>query len=296
MVDQVNNAYRDVDFGRAVEDYYNHRKGFPDAFFNRLSQWHIGSINQHVVDFGTGTGTLAHGFAKRGCRVIGVDPSEAMVGAARRLETGARFVVAKAEATGLDAEAFDVVTAGQCWHWFDRAAAAREAFRLLVPGGRLVIAHLDWVPRPGNIVERYLQTIQRIHPERATRLTNIHNGSLYGAWFPELDAAGFHCYETFSFDLDMPYSLADWTGRLRASAAIGATLPPDRVCAFTHALEAALSSDFAEASTLGIPHRIFALIATRPSLTDLPQPRVSRTHPHIAPLDQVTAQHSTRPG
>ena len=38
-----------------------------------------------------------------------------------------------ANRVGLASEAFDIVAAGQCWHWFDRAAAAREALRLLNP-------------------------------------------------------------------------------------------------------------------------------------------------------------------
>jgi ubiquinone/menaquinone biosynthesis C-methylase UbiE len=38
-----------------------------------------------------------------------------------------RYVNARAEDTGLLSASFDIVTAGTCWHWFNRPAAARES-------------------------------------------------------------------------------------------------------------------------------------------------------------------------
>jgi ubiquinone/menaquinone biosynthesis C-methylase UbiE len=54
--------------------------------------------------------------------VIGIDISEAMLQAARELDAAARvdYRVARAEETGLPDSAFDVVTGGQAWHWFER--------------------------------------------------------------------------------------------------------------------------------------------------------------------------------
>ena len=49
--------------------------------------------------------------------------------------------------------AADLVTAGQCWHWFDQPRAIAEVIRLLKPGGQLVIANFDWLPLAGNVVE-----------------------------------------------------------------------------------------------------------------------------------------------
>jgi len=71
------------DFGATSKDYARHRAGFPDSLFERLATFGIGLPGQRIVDLGTGTGTLARGFARRGCRVIGIDISEAMLQAAR---------------------------------------------------------------------------------------------------------------------------------------------------------------------------------------------------------------------
>src|SRR5215468_8180096 len=82
-------ASLEPDFGATAADYATHRAGFPDSFFARLAALGIGVGGQQLVDVGTGTGTLARGFARRGCRVIGIDPKEAMLAQARRFEPAA---------------------------------------------------------------------------------------------------------------------------------------------------------------------------------------------------------------
>jgi SAM-dependent methyltransferase len=62
------------------------------------------------------------------------------------------YVQAYAENTGMADKSFDVVTAGQCWHWFKRDRAAQEARRILRTNGVLVIAHFDWLPLSGSVV------------------------------------------------------------------------------------------------------------------------------------------------
>jgi ubiquinone/menaquinone biosynthesis C-methylase UbiE len=59
-----------------------------------------------------------------------------MIAEARKLdrpnEVSIRYVEAKAESTGLDGGTADVVTAGQCWHWFDQPRVIAEVIRLLM--------------------------------------------------------------------------------------------------------------------------------------------------------------------
>lgn len=124
-----------TNFGKAAEDYGTYRAGFPESIFERLAEFDIGQPHHSVIDLGTGTGTLARGFALRGCHVIGIDPDPRMISQARELDrqrqVNIRYVEAKAEATGLGADSVDIVTAGQCWHWFDQPRVIAEVIRLL---------------------------------------------------------------------------------------------------------------------------------------------------------------------
>lgn len=252
-----------VDFGKTASDYAKHRAGFPDRFFDRLFDEGIVVKGDRVLDLGTGTGAIARGLAKRGCIVTGLDPSQAMLEQARALDReagiAAHYVHARAEETGLPDASFDVVTAGQCWHWFDRTRAASEARRLLASSGRLLIAHFDWLPLPGNVVEATETLIKAHNP-----LWDGDDGTgIHPLWFADLSRAGFTGIESFSFDVSVPYSHEAWLGRIRASSGVAASLPPDAVERFNAAHRELLSRDFPD-EPMQIPHRVFAVFGRVP--------------------------------
>ena len=251
-----------VDFGRTVEDYSRHRAGFPDALFGELAARGLGGAGRRVLDLGTGTGTLARGFARRGARVVAMDISAEMAAGARRLAESEGLEievrVGPAEATGLPGGSLDLVAAGQCWHWFDRPAAAAEARRLLAPGGRLVICHLDWIPLTGNVVAATEALIEAHNPD-----WRMGGGSgLHPQWLRDAGEAGFAEIETFSRDLAVPYGHEAWRGRIRASAGVGGSLDEPAVGAFDRALAALLARDFPQ-DPLQVPHRLWCMIAVR---------------------------------
>jgi hypothetical protein len=70
----------------------------------------------------------------------------------------------------------------------------------------------------------------------------------------ELRLAGFEGLESFSFDVDLPYSAADWRSRLHASAALCA-LEPTALDAFDAECAAALAG---EREPYRVPHRAYA--------------------------------------
>lgn len=248
-----------TNFGRAAADYGSYRAGFPESLFERLAAFDVGLPEQTVIDLGTGTGTLARGFAIRGCNVIGVDPDARMISQAEELDRQAKvsikYVEAKAEKTPLDSGFADVVTAGQCWHWFDRSRAATEVKRLLKPGGKLVIAHFDWLPLHGNMVEATEDLIKLHNPD-----WHWDGGiGMHPQWMTGLSEASFRNLETFSYDVDVPYTPEAWRGRIRASVGV-ASLEENAVRRFDAELEKILAVRF-PSSILAVPHRVFAIVA-----------------------------------
>lgn len=253
-----------VDFGKTADDYGRYRAGFPDAFFDRIFAMGAVRRRDRVLDLGTGTGTLARGFALRGCEAVGLDRSAALLDKARELDalagTPVLYQEGLAEAIPFADASFDVVCAGQCWHWFDRPRAAAQARRVLIPNGRLILAHLDWIAQPGNVVEATERLIERHNPAwKMGGGDGIHAYELTDA-----AAAGFIDIESFSFDLGIEYTHAAWRGRIRASAGVAASLAAPAISLFDDELGELLARDFPEA-VLTVSHRIWAVIARAPS-------------------------------
>lgn len=251
-----------VSFGRTAADYATHRAGFPQAFFDILTARGYATPPAQALDIGTGTGTLARGLARMGLQTTALDPSDDLMAQAMQLDTEAgvttAYIKGAAESLPFDDAAFDLVTAGQCWHWFDRPRAASEAARVLRPGGRCLIAHFDWLPLPGNVVAATEALILAHNPAWA----GAHGTGLYPAWLADLAIAGFTGIETASFDIDQPYSHTAWRGRIRASAGVAASLPRDAVAVFDSALADMLTREFPE-EPLRIPHRVWLATGVR---------------------------------
>ena len=252
----------EADFGRAADDYACHRQGFPESFFDSIARFGLRGPGQRVLDLATGTGQMARGLARRGARVTGLDRAPELLLQARALDRDAGvsvdYQVGLAEETGLGAAAFDWVTAAQCWHWFDAPRAAREIARLLKPQGRILIAHLDWLPAPGTVVEATEALILEFNP-------SWPYGGLDGLpthALRDLERAGFHSLELLAYDLPLVYTHQAWRGRIRASAGVAASLPPEAVERFDGRHAQLLRERF-PADPLSVPHRIFAAALTR---------------------------------
>ena len=249
-----------VDFGLTADDYGRFRAGFPDQLLERLAVRGVVGEETRALDLGTGTGTLARLLATRARSVLGTDPSEQMLAEARAIggPDGLSFAVGAAEEIDFADASLDLVAAGQCWHWFDRPRAAAEVSRVLVDGGHLVIAHFDWIPLPGNVVAATEELIVEHNPD-----WNMYGGTgMHPLWLADVAEAGFTEIETFSFDLDVPYPHEAWVGRIRASNGVGASLPAEAVQRFSDDLTALLADRF-PADPLSVPHRVWAVVATR---------------------------------
>lgn len=129
-------------FSDRVENYIRYRPRYPSAVLNVMRR-EIGlAPNWTVADLGSGTGISCELFLAEGHAVYGVEPNEAMRLAAERLLAGFPMfhsVEGTAEATTLDAAAFDLVIAAQAFHWFDIPRVRAECQRILRHGGWAVL-------------------------------------------------------------------------------------------------------------------------------------------------------------
>jgi len=106
--------------------YAAFRPGYPDRLIDALLS---GVQAPLVADVGAGTGISAAALARRGARVIAIEPSESMRAKAS-LDPAVEWRAGNGHATGLGAKSVDIAACFQAFHWFADDAALAELERI----------------------------------------------------------------------------------------------------------------------------------------------------------------------
>ncbi|HWQ49364.1 MAG TPA: methyltransferase domain-containing protein, partial [Methanosarcina sp.] len=101
-----------------------------------------------ILDIATGTGQQAFAFAKKGCEVIGIDLSEAMLNVAKKKNKyrNAKFEIADATNLPFEDNSFDISSISFALHEMPlsiREKVLKEMVRVTKPKGIIVIADYD---------------------------------------------------------------------------------------------------------------------------------------------------------
>ena len=149
---------RALSFGDAPELYDRTRPRYPAELVETLLA--DGAVD--VLDVGCGTGIVSRLFRDRGCMVVGVEPDERMAAFARA--QGLTVEAGTLEDWDPAGRLFDLLVAGQAWHWVDPHAGAVKARSVLRPRGRIGL-FWNWARHPEDVQAAFDAVYARLAPE-----------------------------------------------------------------------------------------------------------------------------------
>lgn len=231
---------KDFDFGRTSEGYALYRDIYPESMYKKLISFGIGREGQRILDIGSGTAVLPINLYHTGARFTATDISENQIEYGRRAgaERGIdiSFKVCSAEDTGFDDNSFDVVTAVQCFQYFDADKAAKEIKRVLKTNGVFCKIFMDWLPYEDEKLAEMESLVLKYNPS--------WNGCGFKSFkysYPDWADGRFEIDTVHSYNTELSFTKEAWLGRVMTCRGVGASLSDSEIRGFESEYRAMLN-------------------------------------------------------
>ena len=216
------------DWGRTSEEYAKYRDIYPDVFYQKVADRGLCVEGQQVLDLGTGTGVLPRNMYHYGAHWTGTDISPEQIEQAKRLASEAGmdidFRAVSAEKIDFPENTFDVVTACQCFWYFDHDKVMPEISRILCKDGRLVVLYMAWLPFEDKIAGESEKLVLKYSPKWSGA-----GGTRKPIWIPDVAYEHFEMEYHEEYDVMVPFTRESWHGRMFACRGVGASLTGDEL-------------------------------------------------------------------
>ena len=236
------------DWGKTSEFYAKYRDIYPDVFYQKVADRGLCVDGQKVLDLGTGTGVLPRNMYKFGAKWTGTDISPEQIEQAKRLTSEAGmnidYKVVSAEKIDFPSESFDVITACQCFWYFDHEKVAPEFARILKKDGKLVILFMAWLPYEDELAGKSENLVLKYSPTWSGGRETKHPIHI-----PDVMFDHFELEDHEEYDVDVPFTRESWHGRMIACRGVGASLSPEELAKWD-AEHRALLADYPDEFTV----------------------------------------------
>lgn len=221
------------DFSRISEDYAEYRDIYPKSVYEKLVNFGIGKSGQSILDLGSGTAVLPVNLSRTGAVFSATDISENQVRYGKLIAEqkgldNISFKVCPAEDTGFEENQFDIVTAVQCFQYFNAEKAAAEIHRVLKPHGLLCKIFMDWLPFEDEIIGEMEQLVLKYNPHWSGK-----GFSKFKYSYPEWANGRFMIETIHSYNETLTFSRKAWLGRVKSCRGVGASLSEEKLSQFT---------------------------------------------------------------
>ena len=131
---------------------------------------------------------------------------------------GIDYVVSSAEELDFHDDSFDLITACQCYWYFDHKVTAELFSRLLKKGGRLVFLLMNWLPFEDELAGKTEELVLKYNPDWTGA-----GETFKPIYVPEDYLEYFELTDSTSQRMPVHFSRESWNGRIRACRGIGAS-------------------------------------------------------------------------
>lgn len=218
---KIIDAGKAFDFGKTAKDYAKYRDIYPGVFYRQLTSRNLCVKGQSVLDAGTGTGVLPRNMYKYGAVWTGVDISKEQIDMAKELSQGMdiQYLVSPIEELNLKENSFDVITACQCFWYFNHEKTAPLFHNLLKPNGTMAVMCMEWLPFEDKIAGASENLVLKYSPGWTGAGEIMHPIPVPGCYSDYFKVVYHNEYK-----VNVPFTRESWNGRMKSCRGIGASL------------------------------------------------------------------------
>ncbi len=256
-------AGKAFDWGRTSREYAKYRDIYPEEFYRKIVDRGLCIAGQKVLDLGTGTGVLPRNMYRYGADWIGTDISPEQIEQAKILAVSGGMKIAfravSTEEVDFPKETFDVITACQCFWYFDHARVMPKLADLLKPDGKLLILYMAWLPFEDAVAGKSEELVKKYNPAWSGAGETRHP-----IWIPDVAYEYFEPEDHEEYDLMVPFTKESWHGRMKACRGVGASLSKEELAGW-EAEHKALLDDIAPERFDVLHYAALAVLRKKPA-------------------------------
>lgn len=221
IVDKNIDGGKAFDWGLTSEEYAKYRDIYPPVFYRKIADRGLCIKGQKVLDIGTGTGVLPRNMYGYGASWVAADISENQILQAKKLSKGMNidYIVSSAEDIDFPGNSFDVITACQCFWYFDHKKVSPALTNMLKRDGRLLVLSMCWLPFEDDIAAASEELVLKYSP----KWSGAHE-TRHPVVIPDCVYESFELSYHEEYDIMVPFTRETWHGRMKACRGVGASL------------------------------------------------------------------------
>lgn len=226
IIDNRIDGGKAFDWGRTSSDYARYRDIYPPIFYEKIIKRGLCVDGQNVLDLGTGTGVLPRNMYKYGAKWTGTDISPEQIEQARLLSKGMdiEYLPISAEKLDFPDDSFDVITACQCFWYFDHERIMPNLVRMLKPNGTILVLYMAWLPFEDKTAGGSERLVLKYSPNWSGAGETLHPIEI-----PDCYGEHFDLVYHDEYRLPVRFTRESWNGRMKACRGVGASLAPFEV-------------------------------------------------------------------